>query len=194
MQAKHRIFGVLRFCGPDRATNAPLCGVELYEPIGDGSGKFGENEYFRCEPGHALFVEQKRVRLFGNVTIRTKDEWAEIVVAATKKGKSAVSRVVDELKLRVRAEDPFAPMVLGKLYCSQTWPPPVFGSYTGNFSGMRLGNMSSATMTLPQSITRRLLTTAVWMGRIVWRCSSWVRKRVDLLTSLASVTWRRLST
>jgi hypothetical protein len=84
--------------------------------VGDGGGTFGENQYFVCEPGHALFVEQKRVRLLGNVLIRTKDEWAEMVVAADRKGKTAMNRVVDQLKLGVRAEDPFAPIVLGKLY------------------------------------------------------------------------------
>lgn len=42
--AKHRVFGILRFCGQDVATRTMLCGIELYEPVGDGMGKFGEIE------------------------------------------------------------------------------------------------------------------------------------------------------
>jgi hypothetical protein len=42
---KHRVFGILRFCGPDVATRTLLCGIELYEPVGDGSGSFGATEY-----------------------------------------------------------------------------------------------------------------------------------------------------
>jgi len=115
-QDKHRIFGILRFCGPDVSTKTPLCGVELYEPLGDGSGVFGQAEYFKCEAGHALFVEQKRVRPLGKVLIRTKEEWADLMTAAEFRGEAAVTQLIEEIKLQVRAEDPFAPLVLGKLY------------------------------------------------------------------------------
>ena len=116
MQDKHRVFGVLRFIGPDVKTKNQLCGIELYEPIGDGSGSFGQTKYFSCEPGYAHFVEQKRVRLMGNVLIRTRDEWAKLVVNASRKSEAAVARVIEEIKLGVRGEDPFAAIILGKLY------------------------------------------------------------------------------
>ena len=61
-------------------------------------------------------MEQKRVRDLGKVLIRTKSEWAAMIVAATRKGRAPVNAVVEQLKLGVRAQDPFAPLVLGKLY------------------------------------------------------------------------------
>jgi hypothetical protein len=44
------------------------------------------------------------VRELGKVLIRTKSEWAAMIVAATRKGRAQVGSVVEQLKLGVKAQ------------------------------------------------------------------------------------------
>lgn len=57
--------GVVRFVGPTSFDTGTFIGVELDDPVGKNDGSVEGVSYFKCEPGHGLFVRPARCTFRG---------------------------------------------------------------------------------------------------------------------------------
>eukprot|EP00041_Stephanoeca_diplocostata_P013379 m.234334 g.234334 ORF g.234334 m.234334 type:complete len:867 (+) comp19317_c0_seq2:297-2897(+) len=107
-----KLFGVLRFFGPRQPGDSDIvCGVELYEPCGNCDGSSEGQRYFNCGPCFGLILSCDFVQVLPPGTVKPAIEWVHLLETTEN-----TDAALDAIRKGIKNEDPYAALVLGKLY------------------------------------------------------------------------------
>lgn len=88
-----------------------MCGVELFEPCGNGTGTFDNFQYFQCAPCFAMLFKYSDTRLIPpEHRKKNVDDWTRLL-----QNTSGSSEVISELEQKAMYGDQYAALVLAKM-------------------------------------------------------------------------------